>query len=137
MRFGCTDGCLFLNDKDRLTHFGRFLRSTSLDELPELFNVFCGNMSIVGPRPLLIEYLNIYTPEQAGRHKVKPGITGWAQVNGRNSISWREKFEYDLWYVSRISFSLDMKILIITIMKLIKHEGISEPGHATMEPFHG
>lgn len=124
-----------LPDSERLTWLGKFLRSTSLDELPELINVVKGDMSIVGPRPLLMQYLNRYTPEQARRHEVKPGITGWAQVNGRNAISWEEKFKYDVWYVDNQSFALDLKIISMTIKKVFKREGISQEGQATMEEF--
>jgi len=130
------DGAL-LSDAERLTRFGRFLRATSLDELPELWNVLKGDMSLVGPRPLLMEYLPLYSPEQARRHNVRPGITGWAQVNGRNDISWEEKFQYDVWYVDNQSFWLDMKIIWMTIKKVIKREGISAKGEATMPPFKG
>ena len=126
-----------LPDEKRLTKFGTFLRSTSLDELPELFNVLKGDMSIVGPRPLLMQYLDRYTPEQARRHEVKPGITGWAQVNGRNAISWEEKFKLDVWYVDNQSFWLDLKIILLTLWKLVKREGINQPGQATMEEFRG
>jgi sugar transferase EpsL len=126
-----------LPDAARLTRFGRFLRSTSLDELPELFNVIKGDMSLVGPRPLLMQYLNRYTPEHARRHEVKPGITGWAQVNGRNAITWEQKFAFDVWYVDNRSFSLDLKILFLTVWKIIKREGISQQGQATMEEFMG
>jgi len=126
-----------LLDGDRLTRLGRFLRKTSLDELPELFNVIKGDMSIVGPRPLLMQYLDRYTPEQARRHEVKPGITGWAQVNGRNAITWGDKFKLDLWYVDHPSFYLDLKIIAITIWKILKREGIKQPGQATMEEFKG
>ena len=126
-----------LPDEQRLTRLGRFLRSTSLDELPELFNVLKGDMSLVGPRPLLMEYLPLYTPEQARRHEVRPGITGWAQVNGRNAISWEEKFRYDVWYVDNWSFWLDIKILWMTIVSVLKREGISAQGHVTMPPFTG
>lgn len=126
-----------LPDAERLTSFGRFLRSTSLDELPELFNVLKGEMSLVGPRPLLMEYLPRYTPEQRRRHEVKPGLTGWAQVNGRNALSWEEKFALDVWYVEHCSFWLDLKILVLTTGKIINREGISQPGHATMEEFRG
>jgi len=124
-------------DSDRLTRFGKFLRSTSLDELPELFNVLRGEMSIVGPRPLLLQYLDRYTPEQARRHEVKPGITGWAQVNGRNAIDWEDKFKLDVWYVDNQSFRLDIKIIGLTIWKILKREGISQAGQATMEEFMG
>ncbi|NLO88838.1 MAG: sugar transferase [Clostridia bacterium] len=126
-----------LPDELRLTRFGRFLRSTSLDELPELFNVLKGEMSLVGPRPLLMEYLERYTPEQARRHEVKPGITGWAQVNGRNAISWEEKFKLDVWYVDNWSIVLDFKILLLTFIKVLKRESISADGHATMPEFKG
>lgn len=126
-----------LDDKARVTRFGKFLRSTSLDELPELLNIIKGDMSFVGPRPLLAEYLDRYTPEQARRHGVKPGITGWAQINGRNAISWEEKFRLDVWYVDNQSLWLDMKILLITIAKVFKREGISQNGHVTAEEFKG
>jgi len=126
-----------LPDEQRLTRFGAFLRSTSLDELPELINVLKGDMSLVGPRPLLMEYLDRYTPEQARRHEVKPGITGWAQINGRNAISWEEKFKLDVWYVDNWSIWLDLKILFITIYKVLKREGINQPGKATVEYFKG
>lgn len=124
-------------DDLRLTRFGRFLRSTSLDELPELYNVLKGEMSLVGPRPLLMEYLPLYTSEQARRHDVRPGITGWAQVNGRNAISWEEKFKLDVWYVDNQSVWLDMKILWLTFVKVFKREGISQEGQATAEKFKG
>lgn len=124
-------------DEQRLTRLGRFLRSTSLDELPELFNVLKGDMSLVGPRPLLMEYLERYTPEQARRHEVKPGIAGWAQVNGRNAITWEEKFKLDVWYVDNWSLWLDVKILWLTLVKVLKREGISAQGHATMPEFMG
>lgn len=126
-----------LADKERLTPFGRFLRNASLDELPELFNVLRGDMSLVGPRPLLLEYLERYTPEQRRRHEVRPGITGWAQVNGRNGISWEEKFRLDVWYVDHHSLALDLRIIFLTFWKILKREGISQPGHATMEEFYG
>jgi len=126
-----------LSDHVRLTTFGRFLRGTSLDELPELFNVLKGDMSLVGPRPLLMQYLDRYTPEQMRRHEVKPGITGWAQVNGRNAISWEEKFKLDVWYVDHQSILLDLKILFMTIWQIRKRVGINQPGHATMEEFKG
>ena len=128
---------LLLPDKYRLTALGKTLRKWSLDELPELWNVIKGDMSLVGPRPLLLEYLNRYTPEQARRHEVKPGITGWAQVNGRNAITWEEKFNLDVWYVGHLSFWLDLKIITMTIWKIVKREGINQPGQATMEKFHG
>ncbi|AAM23931.1 lipopolysaccharide/colanic/teichoic acid biosynthesis glycosyltransferase [Caldanaerobacter subterraneus subsp. tengcongensis MB4] len=126
-----------LPDEKRLTKMGKFLRSTSLDELPELFNVLKGDMSLVGPRPLLMEYLNYYTEEQMRRHDVKPGITGWAQVNGRNSLSWEEKFKLDVWYVDNWSLWLDFKILFLTLIKVIKREGLSAEGYATMPKFTG
>lgn len=130
------DGILLPNDK-RLTALGRFLRSTSLDELPELWNVLVGDMSLVGPRPLRMEYLERYSPEQARRHEVRPGITGWAQVNGRNAISWEEKFAFDVWYVDNRSFWLDLKILWLTAIKVVDREGIDHKGGATMHPFTG
>ena len=126
-----------LPDEVRLTDFGKFLRAMSLDELPELFNILKGDMSIVGPRPLLIEYLPLYNEHQRRRHEVRPGLTGWAQVNGRNAISWEEKFNYDVEYVDNLSFLLDLKIIILTIMKVLKREGINQEGRATMEPFRG
>lgn len=126
-----------LPDVERLTRFGHFLRSTSLDELPELFNVLRGEMSLVGPRPLLMQYLERYSAEQARRHNVLPGITGWAQINGRNALSWEDKFRLDVWYVDHWSFWLDIKILFITLVKVLKREGISQPGHATAEEFMG
>lgn len=126
-----------LPDAVRLTPFGRFLRASSLDELPELLNVFKGDMSLVGPRPLLMEYLPLYSPEQARRHEVRPGITGWAQVNGRNAISWEEKFRLDVWYVDHQSFWLDLHIFLLTIWKVIRRDGISAAGEATMAPFTG
>jgi lipopolysaccharide/colanic/teichoic acid biosynthesis glycosyltransferase len=126
-----------LPDGERLTPFGRWLRSTSLDELPELWNVLRGEMSIVGPRPLLMDYLPLYTPEQARRHQVRPGITGWAQVNGRNAISWEEKFTLDVWYVDNRSFWLDIKILWLTVKKVLVRDGISAEGDATMPRFTG
>lgn len=126
-----------LPDELRLTHFGRLLRSTSLDELPGLFNVLKGDMSLVGPRPLLVQYLPLYNKEQSRRHNVRPGITGWAQVNGRNAISWEEKFSLDVWYVDNITFWLDIKILLLTIKKVLVKEGISAEGHVTIEPFTG
>jgi sugar transferase EpsL len=120
-----------------LTRIGRFLRSTSLDELPELINVLLGEMSLVGPRPLLLQYLDRYTPEQARRHEAKPGITGWAQVNGRNALSWEEKFALDVWYVDNVSLWLDLKIFALTAWKILRREGISQSGHATMPEFMG
>ena len=128
------DGHL-LPDERRLTRLGRFLRSTSLDELPELVNVLRGEMSLVGPRPLLMEYLDRYTPEQARRHEVRPGITGWAQINGRNAISWEKKFELDVWYVDNWSFLLDIRILLTTVWKVVRRDGISASSHATMPKF--
>jgi lipopolysaccharide/colanic/teichoic acid biosynthesis glycosyltransferase len=125
------------SDAERLTRFGRLLRSFSLDELPELFNVLKGEMSLVGPRPLLMQYLERYTPEQARRHAVLPGMTGWTQVNGRNAISWEEKFRFDLWYVDHWSLGLDVRILFLTIWKVLRREGISQPGQATAEEFKG
>lgn len=126
-----------LPDGERLTPFGRFLRSTSLDELPELFNVLKGEMSLVGPRPLLMAYLDRYTPHQARRHEVRPGITGWAQINGRNAISWEEKFDLDVWYVNNGTFLLDLRILALTVAKVLRREGISGEGQATMSEFSG
>ncbi|MFJ8524756.1 sugar transferase [Bacillus cereus] len=126
-----------LSDEIRLTAFGKILRKLSLDELPQLFNVLKGDISLVGPRPLLMEYLPLYAKEQARRHEVRPGITGWAQVNGRNAISWEEKFELDVWYVDNYSFLLDLKILCLTVLKVFKSEGISQQGHATMPKFEG
>ena len=126
-----------LPDEMRLTALGRFLRATSLDELPELFNVVIGDMSLVGPRPLLLEYLERYSARQARRHEVRPGITGWAQVNGRNAISWEQKFEFDVWYVDQFSFWLDCKILAKTVWQVLHREGISAPGSATMPNFQG
>ncbi|MBN9063598.1 MAG: sugar transferase [Rhizobiales bacterium 65-9] len=124
-------------DAERLPAFGRFLRSTSLDELPELWNVLKGDMSLVGPRPLLMQYLPLYSPRQARRHEVRPGVTGWAQVNGRNALSWDEKFELDVWYLDNRSFWLDMKILFLTLKKVITREGITGAGTATVENFKG
>jgi len=126
-----------LADDLRLTNFGKILRSTSLDELPSLWNVLMGHMSLVGPRPLLVQYLPLYTPEQARRHEVRPGITGWAQVNGRNAISWQEKFKFDVWYVDNRSLWLDFKILILTIKKVLVRENISSGEHVTMSAFKG
>lgn len=126
-----------LPDADRLTAIGSFVRKTSLDEIPQLLNVIKGDMSLVGPRPLLVEYLPLYNAEQKRRHEVRPGITGWAQVNGRNAISWQQKFAYDVWYVDNLSFSLDVKIIWMTIMKVFKREGISAVGHVTVERFQG
>jgi lipopolysaccharide/colanic/teichoic acid biosynthesis glycosyltransferase len=126
-----------LSDAERLPKFGRFLRSTSLDELPELINVLKGEMSLVGPRPLLVQYLDRYTPEQARRHEVRPGITGWAQINGRNALTWEQKFELDVWYVDHVSLRLDVKIAALTVWKILKREGISQPGQATAQEFMG
>lgn len=126
-----------LSDEKRLTKFGKFLRSTSLDELPELINVIKGDMSLVGPRPLLVEYLPLYSKRQSIRHKVKPGITGWAQINGRNAISWNEKFELDVWYVYNLSVGLDIKILWLTLKKVILRNDISHNNHVTMNKFKG
>ena len=126
-----------LSDEKRLTKMGKFIRSTSLDELPQLFNVLKGDMSFVGPRPLLVEYLPLYNEKQKKRHNVKPGITGWAQVNGRNSISWEEKFDYDVWYVEHQSFLLDMKILWMTFLKVFDRSGISSNTSVTIEKFKG
>lgn len=130
------DGNL-LPDADRLTNVGRFIRSTSIDELPQLINVLKGDMALIGPRPLLVQYLPLYSKEQARRHDVRPGITGWAQVNGRNAISWTKKFELDVWYVDHCSFWLDVKIIFLTIKKVFVREGISQEGQATMEFFTG
>lgn len=126
-----------LPDEDRLTPFGKMIRSTSIDELPELINVFKGDMSLVGPRPLLVEYKELYSPEQFRRHEVRPGITGWAQVNGRNSISWKERFELDVEYVENFNLFMDIKILFMTVFKVLKKDGISQDGHVTMEKFNG
>lgn len=130
------DGDL-LPDAERLTSLGRFLRAFSLDELPELFNILRGEMSLVGPRPLLMEYLPLYSPEQARRHDVMPGLTGWAQINGRNAITWEQKFELDVWYVDHWSFWLDLKIIFLTVVKALRRENISQPGQATTEYFRG
>lgn len=126
-----------LPDGERLTRFGRFLRASSLDELPELWNVLKGDMSLVGPRPLLMDYLPLYSPHEFRRHEVRPGVTGWAQVNGRNSLSWQQKFELDVWYVDNRSFWLDIRILWKTVIKVLKRDGISAQGEATMERFRG
>ena len=126
-----------LPDDKRLTHFGLWLRATSLDELPELFNVFKGELSLVGPRPLMVKYLDRYTPEQNRRHEVKPGITGWAQINGRNNMTWEEKFEYDVWYVDHHSFWLDMKILWLTLWHVVARKDVAKDGHATVDEFFG
>jgi len=129
-------GCLLPNEQ-RITRFGRFLRASSLDELPELWNVLKGDMSLVGPRPLLMEYLSLYTAEQARRHELRPGITGWAQVNGRNTASWDDRFAMDLWYVDNHGLWLDLKILALTVMKVLRRDGISVPGRDTIERFKG
>ena len=126
-----------LSDAERLTNFGGFLRSTSLDELPELWNVLKGEMSLVGPRPLLMEYLPLYSPEQARRHEVRPGVTGWAQVNGRNAIGWAEKFALDVWYVDNRSLWLDLKIMVLTVLRIIRRDGINAEGSVTAEKFTG
>jgi sugar transferase EpsL len=137
MTTSCDAGGNLLPDAERLTGFGRFLRSTSLDELPEFINVLRGEMSLVGPRPLLMQYLPRYTPEQARRHDVKPGITGWSQVNGRNDITWEEKFAFDVWYVEHQSLALDARILLRTIWRVLTREGIASSGHATAPEFLG
>lgn len=126
-----------LPDEERITPLGQMLRKFSIDELPQLFNVVKGDLSLVGPRPLLMEYLELYSPEQERRHEVRPGITGWAQVNGRNTISWEEKFKLDVWYVNHQSFFLDIKIIFLTVYKVFKREGISQQGHVTIEKFSG
>lgn len=126
-----------LSDHERLGRVGRLLRSASLDELPELLNVLRGDMSLVGPRPLLMQYLALYTPEQARRHEVRPGVTGWAQVNGRNAVSWEERFRMDVWYVDHCSWALDLRILLRTVSAVFRRRGISQEGHATMAPFGG
>lgn len=133
----CDDAGCPLEDAQRMTRFGRFLRATSLDELPELWNVLVGDMSLVGPRPLLMEYLPLYSPEQRRRHDVRPGITGWAQINGRNTLDWDERFRLDVWYVDHQSFWLDLKILLLTVRKVLAREGINEAGKATMSRFTG
>ena len=133
----CDKNGMLLSDELRLTKFGKFLRSSSLDELPSLWNVLKGDMSLVGPRPLLVEYLPLYSTKQVRRHEVKPGITGWAQVNGRNAISWDEKFDLDVWYVDNKSIWLDIKILLLTIKKVISRQDISEKDNVTMTPFKG
>lgn len=130
------DGNL-LSDAERLTAFGSFVRKASLDEIPQLINVIKGDMSLIGPRPLLVEYLPLYNKEQARRHDLRPGITGWAQVNGRNEVSWEKKFELDVWYVNHLSFSLDLKILFLTVLKVVRSEGISSGTAVTMEKFTG
>ena len=126
-----------LPDEERMTSFGQLLRSTSIDELPELINVFKGDMSLVGPRPLLVEYKELYSPEQFRRHEVRPGITGWAQVNGRNTLGWSERFKLDVEYVDNYNIFMDIKILFMTVLKVVKRDGISQEGHVTMEKFNG
>lgn len=126
-----------LPDGERLTNLGRFLRKTSLDEIPQLINVFNGDMSLVGPRPLLMEYLPLYSPEQARRHLVRPGITGWAQVHGRNAISWQDRFSLDIWYVENASFIVDIKIICMTVLKVLRRDGINSPDADTMKKFTG
>ncbi len=126
-----------LPDGQRLTKVGRFVRSTSIDELPQLFNVLKGDMALIGPRPLLVKYLPLYSPEQARRHEVRPGISGWAQCHGRNTISWAEKFQYDVWYVDHVSLLTDLKVIYLTLRTVIKREGISHEGAATMDAFNG
>ena len=133
----CDKNWKLLSDEARLTKFGKFLRSTSLDELPSLWTVLKGDMSLVGPRPLLMEYLQLYSKEQARRHEVKPGITGWAQVNGRNEISWEDKFKLDVWYVDNQSFWLDLKILFMTVKRVVLSDGVNQSDHVTMEKFQG
>jgi sugar transferase EpsL len=133
----CDENGTLLPDEARLTKFGKFLRSTSLDELPSLWNVLKSDMSLVGPRPLLLEYLPLYSTQQARRHEVKPGITGWAQINGRNAITWSEKFDLDVWYVDNQSIWLDIKILWLTVKKVIMRDGINQVGQSTMENFKG
>ena len=130
------DGIL-LSDAQRLTKIGKFIRSTSLDEIPQLINVLNGDMSLIGPRPLLVQYLPLYSKQQARRHEVRPGITGWAQVNGRNAISWEQKFNFDVWYVDNISFIVDIKIMFLTLLKVIKREGINQNTEIIMQPFKG
>lgn len=137
MRDSKDEDGVMLSDADRLTELGKFLRKTSLDELPELWNVAKGEMSFVGPRPLLMEYLPLYSKEQSRRHDVRPGITGWAQINGRNAISWEEKFEFDIWYVKNRTFTLDIKILLLTLVKVVKRHDINAEGEATMPRFRG
>jgi len=130
------DGHL-LPDNERITKIGNFIRSSSLDEIPQLINVIKGDMSLIGPRPLMVEYLPLYSPEQKRRHEIRPGITGWAQINGRNDISWKQKFEYDVWYVDHLSLKLDIKIFLLTLKKIFIREGISKKGMATTDPFDG
>jgi lipopolysaccharide/colanic/teichoic acid biosynthesis glycosyltransferase len=137
MRNATDAGGAPLPDADRLTRFGRLLRATSLDELPSLYNVLRGDLSLVGPRPLLMEYLDRYTPRQRRRHEAVPGLTGWAQVNGRNAIGWEHKFEHDVWYVENRSFGLDLKILLLTLVRVVRGSGVSQPGRATVDYFQG
>lgn len=137
MRDACSADGVPLPDAERLTQLGRFLRASSIDELPELWNVLRGEMSLVGPRPLLMDYLPLYSPEQARRHEVRPGLTGWAQVNGRNAISWSDKFKLDVWYVDNRSLAVDLKIIALTVRKIVIKEGISAEGEATMTRFIG
>ena len=126
-----------LPDEQRLTRVGRFVRSTSIDELPQLINVLKGDMSLIGPRPLLVQYLPLYSKEQMRRHEVRPGISGWAQCHGRNAISWKQKFEYDVWYVDHLTFVTDLKVIVITLLKVLRRDGINEDGHATIQLFNG
>lgn len=126
-----------LSDEDRITSVGKFIRKTSLDEIPQLLNVIMGDMSLIGPRPLLVEYLPLYNSIQARRHEVRPGITGWAQVNGRNAINWQEKFNYDVWYVEHISLALDSKIFWLTVLRVLRADGVSQKGHVTIDKFTG
>jgi len=137
MTDACDENGQLLPDAQRLVRFGRFLRNTSLDELPSFLNVLRGEMSLVGPRPLLMEYMDLYNPEQMRRHDVKPGITGWAQIHGRNTLSWLEKFEHDIWYVDNNSFLLDIKILLMTVVQIFKHAEVNQEGQATMAKFTG
>lgn len=137
MKDDCDAQGNLLPDSERLTSFGKFLRSTSMDELPELINVLKGEMSLVGPRPLLMHYLELYTPEQMRRHEMRPGLTGWAQINGRNMLTWEDKFSLDIWYVDHQSLSVDLKIILLTFWKIFKREGVRQPGQATAEPFKG
>ncbi len=133
----CDEAGVALSDDQRLTQFGKTLRSTSLDELPELYNVLKGDMSLIGPRPLLMEYLPLYNEKQKRRHDVRPGITGWAQVHGRNNLSWEEKFNYDVWYVDNYSFKVDIKIILLSIKAVLSREGVSAEGHVTVKKFMG
>ena len=133
----CDSAGTLLPDSERLTRFGRLLRRVSLDELPQLWNVVRGDMSLIGPRPLLVQYIGLYSPEQRTRHAVRPGITGWAQVHGRNATSWNERFQHDIWYVRHLSFWLDVRILWLTLIKVLRSEGVSQQGHVTMRAFQG